>query len=438
MLLENSSKKATVRGTILYPPGRSDLQQFDDDAFHRWYPFVLGFSDQLVDSLLEKFGVKNTEHVLDPFCGSGTTLIECAKRKIPSIGIDANPFAVFTARAKSEFRTDPDAVIAAATRVRSRYRKLVSSNRRFTDEAVYKYLDKSGMLKRGWISPKPLRKALVLREAIRRCKDERIASLFLLALAADLPTNIGNMKFGPQIYRGKQKKDVDPIPFFSARVKAIVEDLRSSNGRRSYAAPVSLLGDARSLKPVLRRHFSKKIPKIRFVICSPPYPTEHDYTRHTRLELAFIDSVSTRQSLRSVKRGMIRSHTKGIYQDDLDDQRAKKLPSVNAVSRRVAKAIKGKTSGFEKLYPTVVKAYFGGMKRHFGSLFRLMEAGGRAAYVVGDQAAYMRVPIRTAVLLGEAAESVGFKVEKIELWRRRWSTGIKKHLDENILFLIKP
>jgi len=40
--------------------------------------------------------------VLDPFCGSGTTLLESALLGYPSIGIDLNPLAVAVARAKTQ------------------------------------------------------------------------------------------------------------------------------------------------------------------------------------------------------------------------------------------------------------------------------------------------------------------------------------------------
>lgn len=422
-----------------FPPGKSDLQQFEEAAFHRWYHFILGFSDQLVGPLLDKLQVTSDHLVLDPFCGTGTTLIECAKRQISSIGVDANPFAVFAARVKTRFDLDPDALTDAMRRVEARYRRIVSTNRRFDREATYTYLDKSGMLSRGWISKRPLRKALALRDAIRRGKDQDFSDAMALALIADLPTNIGNMKFGPQIYRGRIKEDVDPLPLFRSRVLAIAEDLRNySTNNRIYAKPNILVGDARSLKPALRRAYGPVIPELSFVICSPPYPTEHDYTRHTRLELAFTEDVSTLQCLREIKRTMIRSHTKGIYKGDYDAQRAQRLQLVEHAASLIEKAVDGKASGFEKLYPTVVRSYFGGMRRHFGSLFRLMRSGGMAAYVVGDQAAYLRIPIRTAVLLGETAASVGFKVEGVDLWRRRWSTGIKDYLDENILLLSKP
>jgi DNA methylase len=411
---------------------------FEEAAFHRWYSFVLGFSDQLVGKILDTFSVSTDDLVLDPFCGTGTTMVECAKYGIASIGVDANPFAVFAAKAKSSFKLDPDALMRAATRVENRYKDIVSSNRRFKDGSTYLYLDESGMLDRGWISKRPLRKALALREAIQRGLDQPFIDVFMLALVADLPTNIGNMRFGPQIYRGPSKEDVDPLPLFRNRVKAMAEDLRGATGRKSFPTPTVLLGDARSLKPVLRLRYRDEVPNIDYIICSPPYPTEHDYTRHTRLELAFTESVATKACLRGIKRTMIRSHTKGIYKGDEDQLRTKGLSSVEKLATEVEFAILGKESGFEKLYPTVVRSYFGGMKRHFGSLFRLMKAGGKAAYVVGDQAAYLRVPIRTAVLLGETAESVGFKVDEIRLWRRRFATGISDYLDENILFLRKP
>jgi SAM-dependent methyltransferase len=430
-----TSQVGATKNKVVAP---ANVQKFDRDAFHRWYNFVLGFSDQLVAEMLTEFAVGEDEIVLDPFCGTGTTVIECAKRGIKAIGLDANPFAVFAANTKSKVWVDPSRVLSASRRVEQRYRKYISSNRRFKNGKVFDYLFSSGMIARGWISPKPLRKALALREAILRCRDSEICDVLLLALLADLSNNIGNMRFGPQIHIGAIKTDVDPLPNFRQRVAAICEDLGNKSVTKVFKRPSTMVGDARSLRPSLKQEFGDDIPLIDFVICSPPYPTEHDYTRHTRLELIFTDLIESRACLRTIKRTMVRSHTKGIYRDDDDLNRAKTLKSVEAIALVVEDAIRGKSSGFEKLYPTVVRAYFGGMKRHFSSLFKLMKPGGRAAYVVGDQAAYLRVPIRTAVLLGETAETVGFKVETIRLWRKRWSTGISDYLEENILILRKP
>lgn len=63
----------------------------EDRAAHDWYRFVLSYPPHLVRDYLERFGLGREQCVLDPFCGTGTTLVECKKRGVPSIGIEANP-----------------------------------------------------------------------------------------------------------------------------------------------------------------------------------------------------------------------------------------------------------------------------------------------------------------------------------------------------------
>ena len=58
----------------------------EDRPAHEWYRFVLSFPPHLVRTYLHRFGINRTHQVLDPFCGTGTTLVECKKLGIPSIG----------------------------------------------------------------------------------------------------------------------------------------------------------------------------------------------------------------------------------------------------------------------------------------------------------------------------------------------------------------
>lgn len=45
--------------------------------------------------------------MLDPFCGTGTTLVECKKRGIGSIGIESNPMSHFASAVKVDWTTEP-------------------------------------------------------------------------------------------------------------------------------------------------------------------------------------------------------------------------------------------------------------------------------------------------------------------------------------------
>lgn len=66
-------------------------------AGYHWYP--ARYVPQVPGLLIGYLSVKG-ESVLDPFCGSGTTLVEAQRMRRNSFGIDTNPAAVMMARAK--------------------------------------------------------------------------------------------------------------------------------------------------------------------------------------------------------------------------------------------------------------------------------------------------------------------------------------------------
>lgn len=81
--------------------GREDNKlKLTDRAAHRWYRFVLSYPPHLVRDYVAKFGLDGRYRVLDPFCGTGTTLVECKKLGIPSVGLEANPVAHFASQTK--------------------------------------------------------------------------------------------------------------------------------------------------------------------------------------------------------------------------------------------------------------------------------------------------------------------------------------------------
>ena len=176
------------------------------------------------------------------------------------------------------------------------------------------------------------------------------------------------------------------------------------------------------------------------VITSPPYPNEKDYTRTTRLESVLLGFIRSKKELQALKRSLVRSNTRGVYKADTDDQ----LVAGHVEIERIAAAIEkrrielGKTSGFERLYARVTKLYFGGMARHLAELRRVLRPGAQLAYVVGDQASYLRVMIRTGQLLADIAESLGYEVVGLDLFRTRLSTATREQLREEVVLLRWP
>jgi hypothetical protein len=193
-------------------------------------------------------------------------------------------------------------------------------------------------------------------------------------------------------------------------------------------------GDSRQLQHILEPN------SVDGIITSPPYPNEKDYTRTTRLESVLLKFIESRAHLRDLKKGLLRSNTRTVYKGDADDQWVAAHPEIE----RIAKTIEarreelGKTSGFERLYGRVTRLYFGGMARHLSDLRLLLRPGARLAYIVGDQASYLRVMIPTSQLLGEIAGALGYTVEGIELFRTRTATATRSKLREDVLLLVWP
>jgi hypothetical protein len=82
-----------------------------DRMAHDWYRFVLSFPSHLVRDYVQRFGMEKGCRILDPFCGTGTTLVECKKLGIESVGIEANPMARFAAQVKVDWSPDPDGLL---------------------------------------------------------------------------------------------------------------------------------------------------------------------------------------------------------------------------------------------------------------------------------------------------------------------------------------
>jgi len=74
---------------------------------HGFHPYPAKYPPQLVKRFLLEYCQKE-DLLIDPFCGSGTTLAESALNGINSVGIDLNPIACLISKAKSNKYTLTD------------------------------------------------------------------------------------------------------------------------------------------------------------------------------------------------------------------------------------------------------------------------------------------------------------------------------------------
>ena len=67
---------------------------------HSLHPYPAKFPPQLPRTILSKFG-ENVQTVLDPFCGSGTTLVEARLQGYNAIGVDVNGLSSLLSKVKA-------------------------------------------------------------------------------------------------------------------------------------------------------------------------------------------------------------------------------------------------------------------------------------------------------------------------------------------------
>jgi hypothetical protein len=442
--------KRTYNGPMSYATarrrqGNADLNKLyaEDRPVHEWYRFVLSFPPHLVRQYVERLGFDSSQRVLDPFCGTGTVLVECKKLGIPSVGVEANPLAHFASRVKLDWRPDPAGLLAHAQEValaaqRTLAKDDLDDDPRLTAGREPRALrqlppEAERLLLADSISPLPLHKTLVLLDCLDRHHDDRYREHELLALAKSLVLSISNLHFGPEVGVGPAKRDAAVIAPWLTAVSAIGDDLALVGPLQGTPGTVHL-ADSRHLRDVLEPE------SIDGIITSPPYPNEKDYTRTTRLESVLLGFIHNRADLRALKQGLLRSNTRNVYKADDDDEWVAAHPEI----QRVADAIEarrvelGKTSGFERLYGRVTRLYFGGMARHLADLRSILRPGARLAYVVGDQASYLQVMIRTGALLTDIARALGYDAMGTELFRTRRATATRGELREEVVVLRWP
>jgi len=462
MTLPQDTEAATLKH-------QSNLARLTDLSIHDWYRFVYAYSDQIVTGLVDEFGITQDDLVVDPFNGTGTTTLAAKKLGVDAIGTDSSPASALAARTKANWDVDLE-------EFRNRRSKLLSTLQpRFTqissegnttldsfrdapseeiDLSTYDFSEPEKTPK-GWLSEKPLKKMKVLRYHVEEMPEGGVTDLFRLAMIAILPEDVGNVRFGPEATRDRtQEGDKDVYSIFKKKLDKMERDLQQvqeavESGEVRPGDTEILRADARKLADTLRSesrllNADEHEGEIDYLITSPPYPAEHDYTRNQRLELVWLGVCDDNEDLQKIKKMNVRSHTKNIYvaDDEGEQTNIRENDRIDAIVTEMETIIEEEnvTHGFGQYYPRVIEEYFAGMLHHFEQVYDVMAAGGKAAYVVGDSGSYWQVEVPTAEILAELAEKrVGFTDPQIRLWRNMAATTADyDDVEENILMLTKP
>ncbi|MCX8158598.1 MAG: site-specific DNA-methyltransferase [Candidatus Diapherotrites archaeon] len=240
---------------------------------YNWFYFKEGFSKELVDYCIDRYDLHGT--ILDPFCGSGTTLLVAKERKMNAIGIDISPLACFVSKVKTR-----NYDIGELKKEFEKIRQLKPTPK---EEIRKKWLKE-------YFYGKTLGNIYFYKEKFEELENEVIKNFFMLALIDSTDKVANAIKQGASLRKIKKP----PIPIKSIlinKIKRMIRDLEKSNETiLDGIEPKIINGDARII--------NIEENSIDAVITSPPYLNKIEYTKVYKIELAiFFDHQET--SLRS-------------------------------------------------------------------------------------------------------------------------------------------
>lgn len=345
---------------------------------------------------------------------------------LDAIGFDANPLMKFVSEVKSTWDIDLslflDEIKNIATNFLSNTKKLSEFpfNNGFLKKMPPKELNQ-------WLSPILQQEISLLKQIINDVDDEKIRNLFLLALSkSSFNASYVSLCPGTTFYPFRKKEEFWDL--FTQIVKQMYTDLKAIQAHNHYGKSNIIADTCTNASDYIGNN------EIDFIITSPPYPNDLEYTRQTRLELYLLDFVENMEDVQNIKRRLTKGSTKLVYKDSNSSKYVEKFKSVQKIADEIYENTKDKDWGFD--YPKMVKEYFGDMYACLKEFYPLLKNNSPFLLVVGDQT-IKGVLIPVCDILIEMATELGYKNCSKELFRVRRSTGHRTPLPEEIVIIEK-
>lgn len=242
---------------------------------------------------------KPGDTVLDPFCGTGTVLLEAVLANRNALGADANPLARLIAMVKTR-SFDIDALQHSLSSVVHRAKSMTPSSE--PDVVNINY----------WFNEKNKNALLVIRSAINEVDDENARQFFFTCFSSlvkkvsnadqrvSVPVKLntgryeqGSTNFLKVAKRLQELNDVDVFGKFEAICKENIARFSALDCQicgNEYLAHSSVIAtDARHLTESLSSDAPLKNESIDLILTSPPYAGAQKYIRSSSLNLGWLD-----------------------------------------------------------------------------------------------------------------------------------------------------
>lgn len=401
------AKHATIQSQLEKSATSSRRRQSTRYSVHGLHEYRGKFNPQVCRALVNILGVPPGGMLLDPFCGSGTTLVEAAHRGVRGIGTDLNPLAVFIANAKLQALTTPAGEFEDA--LRRILRNEENEDAQPTEDARGRYL-------LAWFEAPILTEIERLRAAIEQ--EPEALRPFFYCIASNLLRDFSLQD--PADLRIRRRATANATMAFAQAFENAAEDAIRKLAAAQAVVGTDLVTGRALLKDNRVLEADELGLKADAAITSPPYATALPYIDTQRLSLVWL--------------GLAAPEEIGRIEADLTGSREMSTKA----KRQGAEALVGNTcalpeeqanfclqlqaaltdkDGFRRqAVPVLLYRYFEQMMQTFRSVRANLKNGAPFALIVGHNHTVLggqRFDIDTPSHLAALAAHVGWSVSEL-------------------------
>ncbi|MEP6669180.1 MAG: DNA methyltransferase [Chthoniobacter sp.] len=341
---------------------------------------------------------KPGELIVDPFCGSGTVLVEALLADRRAIGFDCNPIAALLSNVKT--------TAVETGKIKRGLRSIIARSR---EESPTPWPEVVNM--RHWFYPKTADSLSQLKVAISKIRNLDLRNFFMLCFSAcirkvsladpkvSVPVRLrrDQYKRGHPLEKSVQRRlkslrNIDVFEVFEAVVEQncnrIAKLLPYAKSKRATAT----VDDCRNYQKIMKRGSAS------LIITSPPYVGAQKYVRATSLSLNWLDFCSPRQLRDFDKKTIGREHyRKAEY-------------STTTLSTCIeANRLLAKIRHVNPLRAHIAASYLNEMEQVLAAMFGMLRPGGHVVLVTGNNQ-ICDLPFPTTDYLLKLAVAQGFKI----------------------------
>ena len=261
-------------------PKRDAKSWSSDYGTHGFHRYVGRFPAHLIRALINAFGATPSDTILDPFCGSGTTLVEARMLGVKATGIEISPLSARISGVKSQFPVCGFSITSLLEEIDAFYMKKWSAflgEREIADLSYDEILDRQGNAIKSfpnmekWFCKDALLGTSILVEFILT-KTGYVKDFLTVALSAKM-RSIGNVDVDVvrAEYRRTPRENVDVLKLIKSQMRKMASGIAAT-----IDASKNTIGPASDIQVIEGSVLTADIMpgSISHIITSPPYGVE--------------------------------------------------------------------------------------------------------------------------------------------------------------------